>query len=66
MTADATAMLVAKRETKDISIVAAVFDEGLVAANLVESLRHPGGNLTAISILALEMSATSRHDEEPV
>jgi hypothetical protein len=57
VTADATAMLVAKRETRDIPIVAAVFVEDPVATGLLESLRHPDGNLTGISILAPEMSA---------
>jgi putative tryptophan/tyrosine transport system substrate-binding protein len=57
VTADATAMLVAKRETRDIPIVAAVFAEDPVATDLVESLRHPDGNLTGTSILAPETSA---------
>jgi putative tryptophan/tyrosine transport system substrate-binding protein len=56
VTADATATLVVKQATKDIPIVAAVFTEDPVAAGLVESLRHPDGNLTGISIVAPEMS----------
>jgi putative tryptophan/tyrosine transport system substrate-binding protein len=56
VTADPTTTLVAKQATKDIPIVAAIFIDDPVGAGLVESLRHPGGNLTGISILAPEMS----------
>jgi putative tryptophan/tyrosine transport system substrate-binding protein len=56
VTGDTTTTLVAKQTTKDIPIVAAVFTEDPVAAGLVDSLGHPGGNLTGISILAPEMS----------
>ena len=56
VTGDTATTFVAKKATKDIPIVAAVFNDDPVAAGLVGSLRHPGGNLTGINLLAPEMS----------
>jgi putative ABC transport system substrate-binding protein len=56
VTADSTTTRAAKQGTKDIPIVAAVFTDDPVAAGLVGSLGHPGGNVTGTSFLAPEMS----------
>jgi putative ABC transport system substrate-binding protein len=56
VTGDTATTVVAKKATKDIPIVAAVFTDDPVAAGLVDSLRRPGGNLTGINLLAPEMS----------
>jgi putative tryptophan/tyrosine transport system substrate-binding protein len=50
-------MLIAQQATKDIPIVVAVFTDDQGAAALVNSFRHPGGNITGISVFAPEMSA---------
>jgi putative tryptophan/tyrosine transport system substrate-binding protein len=56
VTGDTNAALVAKKATKDIPIIVAVFTHDPVAEHLVGSLRRPGGNVTGISSLAPEMS----------
>src|SRR5262245_56134673 len=47
----------AMRATTQIPIVVAVFATDPVAAGLVKSLSHPGGNVTGLSLLAPEVSA---------
>jgi putative tryptophan/tyrosine transport system substrate-binding protein len=47
----------AMRATTLIPIVVAVFATDPVAAGLVKSLSHPGGNVTGLSLLAPEVSA---------
>ena len=54
--ADGTTAKAAKQATREIPIVAAVFTDDPVAAGLAVSLRHPGGNVTGISLFAPEMS----------
>jgi putative ABC transport system substrate-binding protein len=51
VTADTATTFVAKKATKDIPIV-----DDPVATGLVDSLRHPGGNLTGINLLTSDMS----------
>jgi putative tryptophan/tyrosine transport system substrate-binding protein len=45
-----------KQAAKDIPIVTAVFGVDPVAAGLVDSLSHPGGNVTGLSTLSSEMA----------
>lgn len=49
------ALLAAKQSTGTIPIVAALFDYDPVAAGLVESLAHPGGNITGVFTRAPEL-----------
>ncbi len=49
------AMLAAKRSTSTIPIVAALFDYDPVAAGLIDSLAHPGGNITGVFTRAPEL-----------
>ena len=51
------ALLAAKRSTSAIPIVAALFDYDPVAAGLVDSLAHPGGNITGVFSRAPELIA---------
>ena len=48
-------MLAAKRSTSTIPIVAALFDYDPVAAGLIDSLAHPGGNITGVFTRAPEL-----------
>jgi putative tryptophan/tyrosine transport system substrate-binding protein len=53
---DGTRAKVARQSTREIPIVAAAFTDDPVAAGLVDTLGHPGGNVTGISLFAPEMS----------
>ena len=53
---EGTRAKVAKQATREIPIVVAALTEDPVAAGLVSSLAHPGGNVTGITALAPEMS----------
>jgi putative ABC transport system substrate-binding protein len=57
VTGDNTSTAAAQDMTKSIPIVAAVLAIDPVAAGLVASLSHPGGNLTGISLFGPEMSS---------
>ena len=54
---DGTRAKAAKQATREIPIVVAVFTDDPVAAGLVDSLGHPGGNVTGLALFAPEMSA---------
>jgi putative ABC transport system substrate-binding protein len=54
--ADSTTTKAVRQATSDIPIVAAVLGEDPVKAGLAGSLGRPGGNVTGMSLLTLEMS----------
>jgi len=56
VTSDGTRAKAAKQATREIPIVVAVFTDDPVASGLIESLRHPGGNITGLALFAPEMS----------
>lgn len=49
------ALVAAKRSTSTIPIIAALFDYDPVAAGLIDSLAHPGGNITGVFTRAPEL-----------
>src|SRR5690349_18524721 len=49
------ALVAAKRSTSTIPIIAALFDYDPVAAGLINSLAHPGGNITGVFTRAPEL-----------
>src|SRR5262249_16614037 len=49
------ALIAAKRSTSTIPIIAALFDYDPVAAGLIDSLAHPGGNITGVFTRAPEL-----------
>jgi putative ABC transport system substrate-binding protein len=51
------ALLAAKQSTSKIPIVATIFDYDPVAAGMIDSLGHPGGNVTGIFTRAPELVA---------
>ena len=51
------ALLAAKQSTSKIPIVATIFDYDPVAAGVIDSLAHPGGNITGIFTRAPELVA---------
>jgi putative tryptophan/tyrosine transport system substrate-binding protein len=53
---DGTRAKIARQATRDIPIVTAVFTDDPVAAGLIDSLGHPGGNVTGLALFAPEMS----------
>ena len=54
---DGTRAKAAEQATREIPIVVAVFTDDPVAAGLIGSLGHPGGNITGLALFAPEMSA---------
>jgi putative tryptophan/tyrosine transport system substrate-binding protein len=54
---DGTRANAAEQATREIPIVVAVFTDDPVAAGLIGSLGHPGGNITGLALFAPEMSA---------
>jgi putative ABC transport system substrate-binding protein len=54
---DGTRAKAAEQATREIPIVVAVFTDDPVAAGLITSLGHPGGNITGLALFAPEMSA---------
>src|SRR6516165_5282864 len=54
---DGTRAKAAEQATQEIPIVVAVFTDDPVAAGLITSLGHPGGNITGLALFAPEMSA---------
>jgi putative ABC transport system substrate-binding protein len=54
---DGTRAKAAKQATREIPIVVAAFTDDPVAAGLIASLGHPGGNVTGLALFAPEMSA---------
>jgi ABC-type uncharacterized transport system substrate-binding protein len=56
LTGDVARAMAAKQATREIPIVAAAFTDDPVAAGLVSSLGHPGGNVTGLALFAPEMS----------
>jgi putative ABC transport system substrate-binding protein len=53
---DGTRAKAAKQATREIPIVVAVFTDDPVASGLIDSLGHPGGNITGLAFFAPEMS----------